>query len=97
VTLNLSVWILILAAFVAANLPFLNQKFLFLISVGSVKSLKLRLLELALYYSAVGLLAFLLESHLGNRFPYSWELISITACIFIVFAFPGFVFRYLRK
>ena len=50
-----------------------------------------------MYYAAVGGLAYFLESHLGNRFPYSWELIAITACIFLVFAFPGFVYRYLRK
>ena len=96
-TLHSSVWLLILAAFAAANFPFLNQKLFFLVQVGIVKSFKLRLLELAVYYAAVGGLAYFLESHLGNRFPYSWELIAITACIFIVFAFPGFVYRYLRK
>lgn len=96
-TLNSSVWVLILAAIAAANFPFLNQKLFFVISVGTVKSFKLRLLELAVYFAVMGALAFSLESHLGNRFPYSWELITITACIFLVFAFPGFVYRYLRK
>ena len=70
-TLHNSVWLLILAAFAAANFPFLNQKLFFLVQVGIVKSFKLRLLELAVYYAAVGGLAYFLESHLGTRFPYS--------------------------
>jgi len=39
----------------------------------------------------------LLESRIGNVFPQTWEFYAITACMFVVLAFPGFVLRYLRK
>jgi hypothetical protein len=30
-------------------------------------------------------------------FPQSWEFYAVSACLFIVLAFPGFVLRYLYK
>jgi hypothetical protein len=56
-----------------------------------------RLLELFVLYFVVGGLARLLESRIGNAFPQTWEFYAITACMFVVLAFPGFVLRYLRK
>jgi hypothetical protein len=56
-----------------------------------------RLLELFVLYFVVGGLARLLESRIGNTFPQTWEFYAITACMFVVLAFPGFVLRYLRK
>jgi len=61
------------------------------------KHFVMRLLELFVLYFVVGGLAYLLESRIGNVFPQTWEFYAITACVFVVFAFPGFVLRYLRK
>lgn len=89
---------MILLAVLAANLPFLNERLFALIPLNkTVKSIWMRLAELAVLYGLVGTLAYLLEARIGNVFPQRWEFYAITGCLFIVLAFPGFVFRYLRK
>ena len=95
---SLASWFVIGLAAVAANLPFINERMLVIVPIaGPVKSLWLRLLELVVFYFVVLGIAYLLESRIGNTFPQRWEFYAITACLFLVFAFPGFVFRYLRK
>lgn len=96
--ISLSSWFVILLAILAANLPFVNERLLGVIPLPKpVKSFWWRLLELFLLYAVVGAIAFMLESRIGNRFPQGWEFYAITVCLFIVLAYPGFVFRYLRK
>jgi len=63
----------------------------------ATKSMWLRLLELIILYFCVGAIGFVLESAAGNRFPQGWEFFAITACLFLVLAFPGFVYRYLKR
>ncbi len=96
---SLSSWLVIVVALFAATLPFLNERLFGLIplSASGVKSFSLRLLELLVLYLLVGALGFFLEAKLGNRFEQQWEFYAITGCLFLVFAFPGFVMRYLRK
>lgn len=65
-------------------------------SAPVIKSLWLRLFELIILYFCVGAIAFGLESAAGNRFSQRWEFYTINACLFLVLAFPGFVFRYLK-
>lgn len=85
-------------AAVAANMPFLNERLFLVISLGSgAKSLWLRLFELIVLYFVVLGVAWLLEARIGNAFPQKWEFYAITVCLFLVAAYPGFVFRYLRK
>ncbi|MFX5697202.1 DUF2818 family protein, partial [Acinetobacter baumannii] len=62
-----------------------------------VKPIWLRLLELVVLYFLVGVAAHLLESGIGNVFSQGWEFYAITACLFLVLAYPGYVMRYLRK
>lgn len=95
---SLSSWFVILLAALAANLPFLNERLFGIIALqNQVKSMWWRLLELCVLYAAVGAIAFLIESRIGNTFPQRWEFYAVTACLFIVLAYPGFVFRYMRK
>ncbi|WP_151634084.1 DUF2818 family protein [Noviherbaspirillum aerium] len=95
---SLSSWFVILLAAAAANLPFLNERFLGIVSFKRpAKSLWLRLLELIILYFIVGAIAYFIESRIGNAFPQRWEFYAITGCLFLVLSFPGFVFRYLRK
>lgn len=94
----LSNWFVILLAALAANLPFLNERLFAFIPLGpKPKSFWWRLLELVVLYWLVGGIAYLLESRIGNPFPQRWEFYAVTGCLFIVLAYPGFVFRYLRK
>jgi hypothetical protein len=92
-----AVWIVVLAALVAANLPFVTQRLLAVMPLVQTKSLGLRLLELVLLYFVVGGLALLLEQRAGQIAPQGWEFYAITATLFLTLAFPGFVYRYLMK
>jgi hypothetical protein len=96
--------LVIAVALVAANLPFFNERVFGFIPVkstqtgqGHTKLFVVRLLELIVLYFLVGLLARGLESRIGTVFVQTWEFYAITACMFVVLAFPGFVLRYLRK
>ena len=90
-------WLVIVLAIAAANLPFFNDKVFALIPIGKRKHFVLRLAEMAVLYLVVGGIGVALETQIGTAFPQTWEFYAITACFFIVLAFPGFVFRYLRK
>lgn len=91
------VWAVVLLAFLAANLPFLNERFMAIIKLRGGKNLPLRLLELVLWYVIVGLIARGLEHQAGQIAPQGWEFFTITASLFLTFAFPGFAYRYLFK
>ncbi len=92
-----AVWLVILAALVAANLPFLTQRLFLVVRLATKKSLGLRLLELVVYYLLVGAMGLLLERNMGRIAPQGWEFYAITAALFVTLAFPGFVWRYLLK
>ena len=93
---NFSVWIVIGSAFLAANLPFLNQRFMGVMPARHPsKSLWLRLLELVILYFLIGAMSLALEQHAGQIYPQGWEFYAITGTLFLTFAFPGFVYRYL--
>ena len=95
---SLSSWLVILLAVLAANLPFLNERvFGVLRWRAETKPFWLRLIELFVLYLLLGMVAFLLEARLGNRFRQGWEFYAVTGCLFIVLAYPGFVHRYLRR
>ena len=107
---SLAVWLVVALSVAAANLPFLTERVFGLVPLktrsagdGEVppsvrtKSFPLRLLELIVLYFLVGALARLLESRIGGVFTQKWEFYAVTACLFLVLAFPGFVWRYLRK
>jgi len=92
-----SVWLLLLLAFCAANAPFLNSRLLAVGPDRGDKSLGFRLLELVLLYFLVGAAGLALEKHAGQIAPQNWEFYAITAAMFLTFAFPGFVYRYLFR
>jgi hypothetical protein len=88
---------ILLAAF-AANLPFFNERLLAIIPMRAAnKPFWLRLIELIVFYLLLGIAARLLESRIGNVFVQRWEFYAVTGCLFIVLAYPGFIFRYLRR
>lgn len=93
-----AIWLVILAALVAANLPFMNQR---VGLVGPValprKSLFIRLVELVALYLLVGGIAMLLERRAGQNASQGWEFYAITGTLFLTLAFPGFVYRYLLR
>lgn len=95
---SLSSWFVILLAILAANLPFANERLFAVVRVGGkAKPFWMRLSELVVLYAIVGAIAYLLESRIGRAFSQGWEFYAVTGCLFLVLAFPGFVFRYLLR
>ena len=92
-----SVWLVLAAALAAANLPFLNERLFVLGPRRAPKSVAWRLLELLILGTLVALLGRALEGHLGRVSPLRWEFVAVWLCVFLTLAFPGFVWRYLRK
>jgi hypothetical protein len=90
-------WLLVAFALAAANLPFLNEKLFGVLSLGAIKSAWIRLGELLVLYFVTGGFARLLEGRIGNVFTQEKEFYMLTVPLFVVLAFPGFVWRYLRK
>jgi hypothetical protein len=97
---TIAVWLLILLAFVAANLPFMNDR-VFAVwqpKILSVpKAFWLRVFELFALYLVIGAVGIAFERWIGNVFTQRWEFYAITLSLFVVMAFPGFVFRYLLR
>jgi len=91
-------FILVLALF-AANLPFVSQRLFGLVrwTRPQGKPLSIRLAELALAYLLVGVVALAFEHRMGRIAPQGWEFYAVTICLFLSFAFPGFVYRYLFR
>lgn len=93
-------WAIVVLALCAANLPFINERCFALVALRRFSTFKpfwFRLLELIALYFLVGVAAAVLENSIGNRFDQSWEFYAVTGALFLVLAFPGFVFRYLLR
>jgi hypothetical protein len=53
-------------------------------------------LELVVLYFVMGAIARYAESvTMGQVAPQKWEFYATTACVFLVFSFPGFIYRFL--
>jgi hypothetical protein len=96
-TQSVSVFLVVVAGLLAANLPFATTRLMGVFTLSGGKSLALRLLELVVFYGLVGLLGAALEQHAGQVSPQGWEFFAITFALFLTFAFPGFIYRYLLK
>ena len=94
---SFSVALVLLAAFVAANLPFVNERWIAVFPRRSPKTLWMRAGELVVCYFLVGALGLSLEQSAGQIYPQGWEFYATTAALFLTLAFPGFVYRYLFK
>ena len=93
---NLSVGLLILLAFVCANLPFVNQRLMTVVPLRApVKNLAWRVAELVVWYFIVIGIGRAMERALGQNQAQGWEFCAVTAALFLTLAFPGFVYRYL--
>ena len=86
------VYLVIGLAFALANLPF------FISALGKRPlSLVWRLVLLIAAYFIVGAIGFAIESNLGKTTGQGWEFYAITFALFVTFAFPSFVYRYLLR
>lgn len=88
--------IFIVVAFVAANLPWISERLFGLIAVKSgKKSAWLCLLEWFILYLLIGMVALGIEKKFtSDIYSQDWEFYASTLCLFLVFALPGFIYRF---
>jgi len=91
------VWLVIVFALIAANLPFVNERLFIVGPRRAPKVLGWRLIELFLLAALSFGVGSALEARIGQRSPQTWEFFAAAGCLFITFAFPGFTWRYLRR
>lgn len=92
-----AVWLVLLVAVVAANLPYFNERLLLVGPRQAPKSAWWRLLELLLMAGLTFAIGSVLEARIGQRHVQGWEFYAAASCLFITLGFPGFVWRYLRR
>lgn len=92
-----AIFLVLVAALLAANLPFVSQRLFGLVALRQGKSLAVRLAELIVLYLAVGALGLGVEKRAGQIAPQGWEFYAVTGALFLTLAFPGFVYRYLMR
>ena len=96
--MNSAVAALLLLALVCANLPFLLERIAFVVVPKSGhKAFIWRVLELVVLYFLVGMVPRLLEQKVVTPQSQHWEFYAVTASMFVVLAFPGFVYRFLWR
>ena len=96
-TQTASVWLVVLLALLAANPPFISNRLFAVYALKQPKNLAIRVAEMVVWYFLVGGLGLYLEQRTGQIAPQGWEFYAITGTLFITFAFPGFIWRYLFK
>ncbi len=97
-------WVLLGLILLAANLPWFSNKVFYVIPVNKsanklqAKNLGWCLLEIIVLYFVIGSVALYTEkATFGQIAHQDWEFYAVTSCLFIVFSFPGFVYRVLWK
>jgi len=83
---------------VAANIPWISEKFFlfFAIPNNTEKRIWMRLVEWFAFASLALLFSLGLEQKsLGLTHSQDWEFYAIFFSLFVVFAFPSFIFRHL--
>ncbi|MDH5659599.1 MAG: DUF2818 family protein [Gammaproteobacteria bacterium] len=88
--------VFIIVAFIAANLPWISERLFGLIPVKSdKKSVWMTLLEWFSLYILIGLVALGIEKKFtSDIYSQGWEFYASTFCLFLVFALPGFIYRF---
>ena len=92
-----AVWAVLLMAVLAANLPFVNDRLFLVGPLRPGKGFAWRLLEWAVYCALATLAARAIESSLGQAAPQGWAFYAVLTCLYLTLAFPGFVWRHLRR
>lgn len=93
-----STLLLVFFSIIAANLPWLTERFFIVFTppFGGVKRTWMRLLEWLIFACFAVLFAWALEQKItGSTHSQDWEFFAIFLSLFVVFAFPSFIYRHL--
>ena len=86
-------WLLIIVTVFLANIPWFYGRFL-LFARPARKKVWMCLVEWLMLYFLAGFLAFGVEKKMqGETHAQDWEFYAVTFFLFVVFAFPGFIYR----
>lgn len=91
------VWLVLALGLLLANLPFVNERLFLVGPLRAPKHLGWRLVELLTGAGLCILAGFALEGSIGQRHVQGWAFYVAMGSLFLTFAFPGFVWRYLRR
>lgn len=91
-TWQLAVFLLI--EFVLANLPWLSRSLFFIKPLPSKHPMNWRFVQAVVYLVIAWLFSLVVEDFLmGGIYPQDWEFYATFVCLFLVFGFPGFIYR----
>lgn len=89
-----AILLLLTVGVVAANLPWISDRLLFVLPLERGKAVRIRLLEWFLMYGLFLLAGLGLERAVdGGLHRQTWIFYAVTVCIFAVFAAPGVIWR----
>ena len=88
--------IFVAVAFTAANLPWISDRLFGVVVLKSgKKSVWLMFLEWFILYLLIGMVALGIEKKFtSDIYSQGWEFYASTLCLFLVFALPGFIYRF---
>lgn len=88
--------IFLIVAFIAANLPWISERLFGVIALKSgKKTIWMSLLEWFALYLLIGMVALGIEKKFtSDIYTQDWEFYASTFCLFMVFALPGFIYRF---
>ena len=88
--------IFLVFALIAANMPWLSERLFGLFPLkAEKKSAWFCLLEWFILYFLIGLVALGIEKKFTSEiYSQDWEFYATTFCLFVVFALPGFIYRF---
>ena len=90
-----SISLILVLAVVCANIPWISQRFFLIWNPPAGKKAWMRFVEWFCYYLLIGLIAMGLEKKtLGVLHQQDWEFYVTTLSLFLVCAFPGFLYRH---
>lgn len=84
---------LLILTVLLANLPFMTQRVFGIIAVTR-KHFGYHLIELLAGFLLTGVIATVLEQRTGSIHQQDWQFYAVAICLYLVFAFPAFVWRY---
>lgn len=92
-----ALWLVLALGLLAANLPFLSDRLFLLGPRLRPKHFAWHLLEWLVYCALATVAGRLIEARIGQIYPQGWEFYAVLVCLYLTFAFPGFVWRHLRR
>lgn len=90
-------YLIIIFSLILANIPWFSSSFLLVIP-RKTKTIGLICIELLIIYVVLGLILIAIENQvIGNVHSQDWEFYVVTFFLFVVFSFPGFIFKVIWK